>query len=155
MFESRIEKTEQGKWIETKTYPYTGFELEQIRFKFGKMVFEYGQKFKPKSDGLEIIAFTWNFRNKETVNVLNADFKNIGFVFIGCLAYMTIHTGSLFIAFTSLINILMSVPIALIIYRYAGHITYFSSLHLSVIIIVIGVGADDVFVFHDFWKNTF
>ena len=55
----------------------------------------------------------------------------------------------------SLLNIFMSIPIALVIYTYVARVTYFSTLHISVFIIIIGIGSDDIFVFHDFWVNTF
>lgn len=68
---------------------------------------------------------------------------------------MTIHTRSFFLAVASLINIFMSIPIAICIYTYFFKVTYFSSLHLSIIIIIVGIGADDIFVFHDCWQNSF
>lgn len=79
----------------------------------------------------------------------------VGYVLIACLTYMTFHTGSLFLGFVSLINVFMSVPVALVIYSYIIGVPYFSSLHLSIVIIIVGIGSDDIFVFHDFWRSTF
>ena len=76
-------------------------------------------------------------------------------VLISCIVYMSIHTQSLFLGFISLLNIFMSIPITLCIYTYIFQVKYFSTVHMSVVFIIIGVGADDIFVFHDFWKNTF
>ena len=69
-------------------------------------------------------------------------------MFAACLGYMYFHTQSLFLAMVSLSNVIMCVPISLYIYSELFKIDYFSSLHLSVIIIIIGIGSDDVFVFH-------
>jgi predicted RND superfamily exporter protein len=77
------------------------------------------------------------------------------FVMVACLLYMIIHTRSLFLAIVSLLNILMSIPIALCIYTYIFRVTYFSSIHVAVIIIIIGIGSDDIFVFHDCWQASF
>lgn len=33
-------------------------------------------------------------------------------------------------------------------------IEYFSSIHIAVVVIAIGIGADDVFVFHDCWLHA-
>jgi predicted RND superfamily exporter protein len=76
-------------------------------------------------------------------------------VFAACLVYMVFHTRSLFLAVVSLLNILMSLPIAMCIYTYVFKVTYFSSIHISIIIIIIGIGSDDIFVFHDAWKGSF
>ena len=75
-------------------------------------------------------------------------------VMIACLVYMTFHTRSIFLAVSSLLNILMSLPISMCIYSYIFRVTYFSSIHISIIIIIIGIGSDDIFVFHDAWKGS-
>ena len=85
---------------------------------------------------------------------MNEDFSRIVYVFLACLIYMIIHTRSFFLAIVSLANVVMCVPISLYIYYEFFKIDYFSTMHLSVIIIIVGVGADDIFVFHDTWQNA-
>lgn len=77
------------------------------------------------------------------------------YVFYACLIYMILHTKSLYFGLISAANITLSIPLSMCIYRYIFGITYFSSIHLSIIIIVIGIGSDDIFVFHDFWQSNF
>jgi predicted RND superfamily exporter protein len=48
----------------------------------------------------------------------------------------------------------MSVPISLVVYKLVFGITYFSLLHILVILIILGIGADDIFVFHDAWEAS-
>lgn len=76
-------------------------------------------------------------------------------VAFACLIYMTIHTKSFFLGLVSILNVSMSIPISLCIYHYVFQVTYFSGIHISVFIIIIGIGSDDVFVFHDCWQNAF
>jgi hypothetical protein len=45
----------------------------------------------------------------------------------------------------------MSIPITMVLYSKLFGVNYFSSIHIAVLIIIIGIGADDVFVFHDAW----
>jgi hypothetical protein len=68
--------------------------------------------------------------------------------------YMTFHLKSFFLSTTALINILMSIPIALVIYNFALQIHYFSFLHILSLVIILGLGADDIFVFHDIWTQA-
>lgn len=89
-----------------------------------------------------------------TQRFVEGDFKFVGLVIVACLFYLIFHTRSVFLGFFSLINICMSVPIALCIYSYIFQIYYFQSIHLSIIIIIVGIGSDDVFVFHDAWKTA-
>ena len=81
--------------------------------------------------------------------------KFVGFVLVTALIYMSIHLRSIILAIFSLVNLMMSIPIALCIYRLVLQVDYFSSLHFSAILIILGIGADDIFVFHDQWKSTF
>jgi len=62
---------------------------------------------------------------------------------------------SFFLASLSLFNIVMSLPVALVIYRFVFGVTYFSSIHITILIVVVGIGADDVLVFHDLWEGSF
>lgn len=94
------------------------------------------------------------FQNTETNRLINDDIKNIGYVFVMCLAYMIFHTKSIFLATVSLLNVMMSVPISLFIYKEIFGVQYFSNLHFSIVIIIVGIGSDDIFVFHDSWQNS-
>ena len=67
---------------------------------------------------------------------------------------MMVHVRSVFIGLASMLQLAMSIPIALCIYRFIFGVTYFGSIHLSCVLIIIGIGCDDVFVFHDVWDNA-
>lgn len=86
---------------------------------------------------------------------MSEDMYTVAMVIVVVYLYMAFHLGSIFLATTSVINIVMSIPISLIIYNYVFFISFFSSTHLSAFVIIIGIGADDIFVFHDFWQTTF
>ena len=73
---------------------------------------------------------------------------------LASIFYMTIHMRSFYLAFLSIINLFFAIPVTLFIYTYIFGVKYFSTIHVSVLIVVIGIGADDVFVFHDFWMGS-
>ena len=87
--------------------------------------------------------------------LVNQDYVYVGLVIVTCLVYMTFHMKSFFLAALSLFNVVMSLPVALIIYRFAFGVTYFSSIHVTILIVIVGIGADDIFVFHDIWEGSF
>ena len=68
------------------------------------------------------------------------------------LFWMCFHMRSFSLSLLGMYQIVMSIPIALFIYRYMCNIYYFQSLHQMVIFLVLGIGADDIFVFVDGWK---
>jgi predicted RND superfamily exporter protein len=68
--------------------------------------------------------------------------------------YVAFHMGSLFLAASCMLQVVVSIPISLFIFKVVLGIGYLSILHLFVVIMIIGIGADDIFVFHDFWTHT-
>lgn len=68
--------------------------------------------------------------------------------------YFCIHLRSIFIAIFGIITILLSFPMSDIINQYIFQNTYYSSLHALAIFIVIGIVADDIFVFSDGWHQS-
>ena len=67
--------------------------------------------------------------------------------------YMGYHTGSLFLALLGLVQILLSLPLALFFYTVL-RVTWFSQVHILSVFVVLGVGADDIFVFVDAWRQS-
>ena len=65
---------------------------------------------------------------------------------------MVFHTGSLVLASVGMFEILMSFPSTFFIYRLIFQIGYFSSIQILSIFVVLGIGADDIFVFVDSFK---
>ena len=96
-------------------------------------VFQKSIKFE--SDLIEAIAFSISYQGEETSRLMNADLKFVGFVLMVCFCYMVFHLKSVFLAFFSLCNIFMSIPLTLCIYTYICRVDYFLSIHLSCILI--------------------
>lgn len=98
--------------------------------------------------------FAAEFQNMEFNRVVNSDLAwttgSILFVFF----YMTVHIGSVFLSSLSLLQIVLSLPVSFFVYRLVFQIPFFTQLHVLAIFLVLGVGADDVFVFVDAWKQS-
>ena len=153
LFESEIRRNDLGFYEEVITYKYADNEIEEQMEDMARKAMNTGWDFH--SHEIEVVAFTWPFQEKETKRLLFEDMKYVGIVVLFCIAYMAFHSGSLFIAFCSLINVAMSIPVAMVLFNLVLRVHYFSSLHIAVLVVIVGIGSDDIFVFHDFWKNTF
>jgi predicted RND superfamily exporter protein len=64
------------------------------------------------------------------------------------------HTGSVYLASVGMGMILMSLPSSLLIYKVVYQIPYFVQIHILAVFLVLGIGADDVFVLVDAWKQS-
>eukprot|EP00466_Bigelowiella_natans_P019211 jgi/Bigna1/85675/estExt_fgenesh1_pg.C_50195 len=77
---------------------------------------------------------------------------------IGSMAFvfgwMCFHLRSGFLATVSITQVVLSVPVAIFIYRNVYQIYFFDSIHILVVFLVLGIGADDIFVFIDGWRQA-
>eukprot|EP01051_Picozoa_sp_SAG22_P023994 SAG22_NODE_6446_length_854_cov_1.358940_1_plen_220_part_10 len=74
----------------------------------------------------------------------------MAFVFI----YLWVHSGSAFLAMCGMAHILMSFPLAFLLYRHLFGIMPFYILSFLAIYIILAIGADDIFVFMDAWRQS-
>jgi len=72
-------------------------------------------------------------------------------VCVGC--FMWLQLGSVFLAIAGMFEILASFMLALSTWKLLGNGS-FTFMHTLVIYIVLGIGADDIFVFADAWKQS-
>lgn len=68
--------------------------------------------------------------------------------------YLTIHLRSIFLGVFSMISILMSFPLSMVVFKLVLQITYLGQVHIMILFIVLGIAADDIFVFIDAWNQT-
>lgn len=72
------------------------------------------------------------------------------FIFI----FMSLQTWSLWITGFALISIVTSFCATNLVYRIILDFRYIGIFHILALFIILGIGADDVFVFVDTWKET-
>jgi len=89
-----------------------------------------------------------------TFDLLKTDYGLAGVCLFIVFVYISIHTRSIFISFTAILSLLVSLPISLVIYKSIMGIHYFSQLHILSLFLMIGIGADDIFVFYDAWGQS-
>jgi hypothetical protein len=75
---------------------------------------------------------------------------SLAFVFL----WLRINTGSWFLATVGFFEILFSIPIAWFLFSVVFRIEYFATLNSLAIFIVAAIGADDIFIFMDAYKQS-
>jgi len=91
---------------------------------------------------------TRNIFRKLVVDDTNYAVFSVMFVFL----YLIFHLRSLYLAFIGIAIVLFSFPVTSFLYNGVLGCLYFGSLHNLVIFIVLGIAADDIFVFIDGWR---
>ena len=74
--------------------------------------------------------------------------------FASVVLYMWFHTRSPFLTFMGLAHVLVSFPTTWAIYYLIFQIKYMGFLNFIALFVIMGIGADDIFVFTDAWKQS-
>merc|ERR1719491_994528 len=121
---------------------------------FEEMVMDTNGELKSDDGNLEIMIFTLPVIFEAFNAQLGSALLFMGSAVLAVLVYMSIHLGSIFLAAGSLFQILMAFPCTILFYRGIFQIEYLGFLNWLILFVLLGVGADDVFVFTDAWKQS-
>ena len=88
------------------------------------------------------------------VNIVIWDALLAIFSLVFVFFWLRINTGSFFLAGVGILEIFMSIPVAWFIFTGIFQIKYFAFLNALSIFIVAAIGADDIFIFIDAYKQS-
>ena len=106
------------------------------------------------SDTMDIKLFSIAWREYLINTYVLQDFGLVAVSFTCVLLYVSFHLQSFFLGTLSMIGIGFAYPLTIFINRFIFQITYFTVLNYVAIFVILGIAADDVFVFTDSWKQT-
>ncbi|XP_045171617.2 uncharacterized protein LOC123533803 [Mercenaria mercenaria] len=128
--------------LEMESETYAGENMIPILEKYDE-VDEF--KFSYRSEAL----WMYSARNQAMKDVLWAG-ASMAFIFLVIL----LHTRSLWIAGFAILSIFASFFTGNLIYNLVIRFEYIGYFHILSLFIILGIGADNVFVFYDIWRNT-
>mmetsp|Transcript_8639 Transcript_8639/g.13996 ORF Transcript_8639/g.13996 Transcript_8639/m.13996 type:complete len:1085 (-) Transcript_8639:259-3513(-) len=103
---------------------------------------------------LEFKWFSLPLGNIEMGDIVSEDLTLAMFSLLFVFCWMCYHLESVSLGVMGMTQIVLSLPVSFFIYRQIYVIPYFTELHSLTIFIVLGIGADDVFVFVDGWRQA-
>lgn len=149
-----IDTSEQGE-------EYKPFfdELHDNLLEFGKLegsLFStaYSNKRIDLGDDLSIRFHSYYARTEQFDTLVSTDqlLASAAAALVGVLIYL--HIRNLWVTINSVISIMLSLPLGLFIYSGVLGILYFNSIHIVALFLILGIGADDCFVFMDSFKAS-
>ena len=105
-------------------------------------------------NGTDVRFYAGYLRSKDSQRIIGYDLSWAGASILAVWVYMTAHTGSAFIATLGMFEILASFPVSIFLYRVLFRVSYLGNIQILSVFVVLGVGADDVFVFFDAFKQS-
>eukprot|EP00928_Gymnodinium_smaydae_P031132 TRINITY_DN22957_c0_g5_i1.p1 TRINITY_DN22957_c0_g5~~TRINITY_DN22957_c0_g5_i1.p1 ORF type:complete len:1206 (+),score=173.87 TRINITY_DN22957_c0_g5_i1:93-3620(+) len=107
--------------------------------------------------GLEKIQLYWtgnDLYSLEIMQIISGDLALAAGSITFVLIYLMIHTRSIILAFIGLITVFMSVPLAYVLFAFLSGSTKLNIATMLSLFLVVGLGADVVFVYTDFWRDS-
>lgn len=124
--------------LEQRFWDYFGMVNTNIRS---------GYRDPARTENLNIRYFPPWAPNFEFDRIVNNDLLWVSGSLLFVLFYISIYTTSAWLGVMGMFQIFMSLPLAFLPYRVIGGIEYFQQLHTLTIYLVLGIGADDCFVY--------
>ena len=109
----------------------------------------------PEQNGVKLVAFKFDDFKYDEFNrklLVDAIFPAIGLVMVAII--LLVYTHSLVVMALTLFSIITSIIIAYFIYHQIFRLTFFPFLNILTFIFLVGIGADDAFVFNDVWSQA-
>ena len=143
-------KKKDGSLYETE-----GDDYDKQEEKVGKFLFDsYQDKLEDAFGGVEVYwSHLDNGMGDQYVTYwLSVDGKLALGSFLFVLIYLSVMNKSFFLGLFGMLMVLANFIPAILLYRFIGGYTYFGTLNILAIFIILGIGADDIFVFLDTYR---
>jgi len=132
---------------------YTDEEFDQ-KDDFVEFSLDVEEKVTGFSSSLDIGFYNSAWYNEKMNELVMEDFNLAILSFVFVMVYVAFHLKSAFLSATAMMAIALSFPVTILITRFIFQIDYFSSLNLIAIFVILGISADNVFVFMDSWNQS-
>lgn len=130
-------------------------EQKQYVADFQYQIVEVIDEFKKNNEGgLDVIIFSEAVTQQQFQELVQKDTAFAAFSVMFVLFYFVFHLESFFLAFIGVMLIGFSFSFTAFVYSAIFRITFLANLHNLVIFIVLGIAADDIFVFIDAWRQS-
>jgi len=122
--------------------------MEDFAFDVADYVDDY------KTSNMNIYFYNQLWFDVKNQELVLADFGFIGLSILFVLFYMMVHTRSVVIPIIGMFQVVLAFPMAYTLYTYIFQISFFNMMSLLSIFVILGIAADDMFVYMDTWKQS-
>jgi hypothetical protein len=141
----------QYKGTRYKTYTEDEFDQRADFIKFSE---EIEEKVTDYSTSLDVKFYNEVWYDSEVEKLIMTDFLLAAACFVFVLLYIAFHIKSFFMSSAAMFFVSLSFPVTLLFTRFIFRVDYFTPLNLVAIFVILGISADDIFVFMDSWNQT-
>lgn len=132
---------------------YDDFDAQEDEYKeFADEIIDIAKDINDGDNGgIYVIIASNVIIDKAMTDIVNKDFMFALFSILIVWAYLTFHLGSFFLSSFSMLSVIMSFPLTQFLYKLILQVDYFAAMQILVVFIILGIAADDLFVYFDAW----
>ena len=105
-------------------------------------------------DNLDVVWIGTVITQEDFDSIIARDGSLAGIAMLVVLLIVGVHTRSAFLTLLGMLHVILSFPIALFLFRYVVGITNFNTLNTLGLFVILAIGADDIFILVDTWKQA-
>ena len=107
-----------------------------------------------RTSDVDVIFEDYPFFANERDDALMEDLKLMSVVLVVVAVIVNVQTQSVFIMACGIFEIILSIACSMGLYRFCLGVRWFGVLNFLSLFVMLGIGADDVFVLLDAWKQS-
>ncbi|XP_055903846.1 protein dispatched isoform X1 [Eupeodes corollae] len=115
-------------------------------------LFHHWENTELKNELVQVTAMDLGLKNTLFDESLLADGWLVGLGGLSVMICMWLYTSSLFVTGMTCIAVIFSLGLAYFIYTLIFEMTFFPFMNLLAVVVIIGIGADDAFIFLKLWQ---
>ncbi|KAG5669714.1 hypothetical protein PVAND_000009 [Polypedilum vanderplanki] len=108
-----------------------------------------------QSDLVGVVAMDLGIKNALFDESLLKDAWLVGLGFLFVLICMWLYTSSFFVTINTVFAIILSLGLSYFIYNMIFKLKFFPFMNLLVLIVIVGIGSDDAFIFMKIWHCVY
>uniref|UniRef100_A0A1A9WPG7 SSD domain-containing protein n=1 Tax=Glossina brevipalpis TaxID=37001 RepID=A0A1A9WPG7_9MUSC len=115
-------------------------------------LFHGWEKIDLSNELVQVIAMDLGLENELFNELLVTDAWLVALGGIFVMACMWLYTGSIFVTIMTCVAVIFSLGLAYFIYTMVFEMSFFPYMNLLAVVVIIGIGADDAFIFVKIWQ---
>lgn len=144
-----------GTPFEKSKDPAEGNDTQAIKTAYEKWTGMAGEVVEKQTNDRFFLALSGAaYSEGRFQKIITTDLSYAGISILLVFVVVWFHTSSLLLANFTIMQIMFSFPLTYFFYRAVFQIKYFAALQIMTIFLILGIGADDVFVFTDAWRQA-
>ena len=150
-----FQSTESNTKLELSLVVYRRYDFSAKDLYYGSLENLTDPDNYPKENGVQLAAFSFGYMKFDIFNtklISDTIYPALGMALVFLI--MILYLQSIILAIHALECVVFALAISYFLYHFVFGIEFFPFLNVTAFVFLVGIGADDAFVYYDIWCQT-